>query len=106
MNLKLPEVVAPLSIYNCCSTRKTFWEEKFTLGELTPLKIENYSCLNVKKHREIKDSDKFIILCISLKFVSLDNMRITSSDPKDHLGISGKGLITSIGLKSNVRSKK
>ena len=33
-------------------------------------------------------------------------MKITSSEPKDYLGISGKGLITSLGLKTNIRSKK
>ena len=32
-------------------------------------------------------------------------MRITSSEPKYYLVISGKGLITSIGLKTNVRTK-
>ena len=41
-----------------------------------------------------------------LKFDSTDNMRITSSDPKDNLVISGKGLITSMDLKTNLRSKK
>ena len=33
-------------------------------------------------------------------------MKITSSDPKDYLGRSGKGLITSLGLKTIGRSKK
>ena len=55
---------------------------------------------------DIKDSDKYISLDILLKFGSLDNMRIKSSDPKDYLGISGKGLITSLGIKTNARSKK
>ena len=35
----------------------------------------------------------------------MDKMKITSSDPKYYLGILGKGLITSMGLKNNVRSK-
>ena len=30
MNMKLLAVVTPPSIYHVCSTRKTFWEEKFT----------------------------------------------------------------------------
>ena len=30
MNMKLLEVVTPPSIYHGCSTRKAFWEEKFT----------------------------------------------------------------------------
>ena len=33
-------------------------------------------------------------------------MRITSSYPKDYLGRSGKELITSLGLKTNVNSNK
>ena len=41
-----------------------------------------------------------------MKFGSLDKMIITYSEPKDYLGRSGKGLITSLGLKTNVRSKK
>ena len=33
-------------------------------------------------------------------------MRIKSSEPKDYLGRSGKGLITSLGVKANIRSDK
>ena len=33
-------------------------------------------------------------------------MKITSSEPKNYLGRSGKGLITSLGIKINVSSKK
>ena len=29
MNMTLPAVITPLSIYDGCSTWKTFWEEKF-----------------------------------------------------------------------------
>ena len=43
---------------------------------------------------------------ISLKFGSLHKIRITYSEPKDYLGRSGKGLISSLGLKKNVRLKK
>ena len=43
---------------------------------------------------------------ILLKFNSLDKMRITYSEPKKYLGISGKGLITSMGIKTNVGSNK
>ena len=66
---------------------------------------ENYGRLNVRKHREIKDSDKYVILDISLKFESLEKMRITSSDSKDNLLISRKGLITSLGIRSKARPK-
>ena len=61
---------------------------------------------NVRKHRDIKGSYKYIYLNISLKFDSLENMRITSSEPKDNLVRSGKGLITSLGLKARTRTKK
>ena len=67
---------------------------------------ENCGRFNVRKHRDIKDSDKYITLDLSLKFGSQEKMRIISSDPKDNLGISGKGLITSLGLNTNLKSKK
>ena len=58
------------------------------------------------KHREIKGRDKYVTLEISLKFDSLEKIKIISSDSKDNLGISGKGLITSLGLKAKVRPHK
>ena len=61
---------------------------------------------NVRKHRDIKGSENYVTLDISLKFGSLDKMQITSSEPKDNLGRSGKGLITSVGLKAKARPKK
>ena len=33
-------------------------------------------------------------------------MKITSSEPKDYVGISGKGLITSLGLKTIGKSNE
>ena len=41
-----------------------------------------------------------------MKFSSLDKMKIASLDPKDYLGRSRKGLITSLGINTNVKSKK
>ena len=41
-----------------------------------------------------------------MKFGSPEKMRITSSEPKGYLGISGKGLITPLGINTNVRSKR
>ena len=90
MNMKLLDVVTPPSIYHGCATRKTFWEEKFTgeenftLGEFTAVNMKNCSCRNVSKQRDIKGSDNYIALDISLNFGSLDNMRITYSEPKDY----------------------
>ena len=43
---------------------------------------------------------------ILLIFGSPDKIKITSPEPKDYLVISGKGLITSLGLKTIGRPKK
>ena len=94
MNMKLLEVVTSLSIYYGCSTQKTFWEEKFTgeekftLGEFSAVNMKNCGCPNVRKHIDINVSDKYVTLDISLKFDSLDNMRIISSESKVKLVIS------------------
>ena len=72
-----------------------FWEEKFTgeekfkLGEFSAVNMKNCGCHNVRKHIEIKGSDKYVTLDISLKFGILYKTRITYSDPKDNLLISG-----------------
>ena len=82
--MKLLAVVTPPSIYNGCSTRKMFWEERFTgevnftLGEFTAVNIKRCGRQNVWKHIDIKVSDKFITLDISLKFGSLEKMIIIS----------------------------
>ena len=112
MNMKLLAVVTPPSIYHGCSTRKTFWEEKFTgeekftLGELTAMNMKNCGRHNVRKQREIKNSNKYITLEIYLKFGCLDKMRIKPSEIRDNLGRPGKGLINSLGLKTKARPKK
>ena len=81
-------VVTPPSIYHGCSTWKTFWEEKFT-GKKQDLfdsvNMRNCGHQNVRKHREIKDSDERVtlnmneILKISEKFDNLDKMETTYS---------------------------
>ena len=80
--------------------------EKFTLGEFTSVNMKFCDCQNIGKHRDIRDSDKYIILYISLKFGSLYMTIITYSEPKNNLVISGKGLITSLGIKDKARPKK
>ena len=79
INIKLLEVVAPLSIYHGCSARKTFWEEKFTDEEklFSAVNMKNCCHCNVRKHKEIKGSDKCVTLVISLKLDKLDKMKIT-----------------------------
>ena len=104
--MKLLAVVIPTFIYHGCSTWKTFWEGKFTLGEFIPLNMKSCGRLNIRKHREINNGEKYIALDISLKFGILEKMKITYSYPKDYMGRSGTGLIASMGLKTILRSKK
>ena len=70
MNMKLLAVVTPLSIYHGFSTWKTFWEVKFT-----PVNMEDFGHSNIRKHRKIKDDEKYTTLDISLDSVSLNNMK-------------------------------
>ena len=70
------------------------------------MNINNCGRRNVRKNREIKGSDKYVTLDIPLKFGSLDKIRITSSATKNHLGKSGKGLITSLDPKDKAGPKK
>ena len=79
--MKFLVVVTPPSIYHGFSTQKTFWEEKFTgkqdLFESMNMKI--CSCRKVRKHKEIKVSDKCVALNISEKFDSLNKRETTFS---------------------------
>ena len=68
--------------------------------------MKNCGCRNVRKNKDIKGSDDFVTLDISSKFYKLDKMKITSSESKVQLERSGKGLITSLGFKTKVRSQK
>ena len=68
--------------------------------------MKNCGRRNVRKHKEIKDSDKYITLDISSKFDSLDKMKITSSESKRNLEISGMGLITSLGFNASLSPQK
>ena len=106
--MKFLVVVIPPSIYHGCSTRKTFWEEKF-IGKKYLLQSVNMKICGrrkVKKHKEIKVSDNIVTLNISAKFDSLKNMKTTSSDSKGNLGRSGKGLVTALAFKTKVRPQK
>ena len=60
----------------------------------------------VKKHKEIRVSDKCVTLNVSEKFDSLNKMETTFSESKGKLGRSGKGLVTALDLNTKVRSKK
>ena len=113
--MKILVVVTPLFIYHDCSTRKTFWEENFT-GKKQDLfdsvNMRNCGQRNVRKHKEIKGSDKCVtlnmyeILNISEKFDNLDKMENKSSESKVKMERSGKRLVTSLALKTKARPIK
>ena len=67
---------------------------------------KNCGCRKVRKHKEIKNSDKIVTLDISAKFDGLKNMETTSSESKGKLERSGKGLVTALAFKTKVRSPK
>ena len=85
-------VVTPPSIYHGCSTRKTFWDEKFAGKKqylFEPVNMRNFGKRNVRKHKEFKkgdesvtDENKYEILEISEKIGILDMMETTSSESK------------------------
>ena len=84
MNMKLLAVVTPPYIYHGCSAQKTFREGKFTGKENFFLAVNMKNCghRNFRKHEDIKGNDKYVTLDISLKFDSLDKMKITSLESK------------------------
>ena len=84
--MKLLSFVTPPSIYHVFSTWKMFWEENSTGEEklFSAVNAKHCCCRNVSKQTEIKDSDKYFTLNISLKFDSLERMKITSSESKDN----------------------
>ena len=60
----------------------------------------------VRKHKEMKGSDKYVTLDISAKFDSLNKIETVSSESKEKLERSGKGLVTALAFKKKVRSPK
>ena len=94
--MKFLAVVTPLpAIYHGFSTRKALWEEKFK-----PVNMISCGRHNVRKHREIKNNKPYIALDISLKLDSLYNREITSSESRDCMGRSGKGLTNSLTVRT------
>ena len=106
--MKFLVVVTPPSIYHGCSTRKTLWEGKFTGKENLFLSMNMKNCgrRKVRKYKEIKGSYKIVTLKISAKFDSLNKMETTSSESKEKLKRSGKGLVTALSFKTKLRSPK
>ena len=106
--MKFLVVVTPQYIYHGCSTRKTFREEKFTGKKdfFQSVNMKNCGRCKVRKYKEIKVSDNIVTLNVSAKFDSMNNMETTSSESKGKLGISGKGLVNALTLKTKVRFHK
>ena len=86
MKMKLLSVVTLQSIYHCCSTWKMLWKGNFTCEEklFSAVNMKNCGCHNVRKHKEIKGSDNYVTLDISLQFDNLEKMKITSSESEDN----------------------
>ena len=76
INIKSLVVVTPPSIYHGCSNKKTFWEGKFTGKKYVFQSVNIKICgrRKVRKHKEIKGSDKIVTLNVSAKFDSLNKM--------------------------------
>ena len=106
--MKFLVVVTPPSTYHGCFIWKTFWEEKFTGKEdlFLSVNMKNCVCCKVRKHKDIKGSDKSVTLDISSNFDSMVKMKTTSSESKEKLEISGKELVTALAFKTKVRLQK
>ena len=67
--MKLLVVVTPPYIYHGYSTRKTFWEEKFTGKKdlFQSVNMKNGGRRKVRKHKDVKGSDRIFTLNVSAK---------------------------------------
>ena len=61
---------------------------------------------NVRKHRDINNGEKYIILEIYYKIGFLDKREVTSSESKDYMGRPGKALNTSMDLRNKIPNNK
>ena len=72
--MKFLSVITPPDIYHGSSTWKTLWEDK-----LPPVKMTSYGRRNVRKHRETKKGEQYIVLEIYLKVDCLKNREFNYS---------------------------
>ena len=75
----LSVVTPPPYIYHGCSTWKKTWQNNFT-----PVNMTSCGRHNVRKHREIKNGEKYNIFYISYKNDCLYKREATSSESKDY----------------------
>ena len=101
-------VVTPPSIYHGCSTRKTFWEEKFRGKKYLFQSVNMKHCgrRKVRKNKDIKGSDKIVKLDILSKFDSLNKMKTTSSESKEKCGNIRKGVGNRSGFQDQSKVRK
>ena len=71
------------------------WEEKFT-GEkklLSAVNMKYFVRRNVRKHIEIRGSDKYVTLDVSLKFDSLEKLKSHLQSQKKNWNDQERGLL-------------
>ena len=61
---------------------------------------------NVRKHRDIKNGEKCIILDISSNLDCLEKREVIYSESKYYMGIPGKEMNTSLDIRTKMSSKK
>ena len=76
------------------------------------MNMRNCGQCNIRKHKDIKGSDKCVtlnmyeILNVSDNFDDMDKTETTSSESKVKMEGSGKWLVTALALKTKARSMK
>ena len=106
--MKFLVVVTATSIYHGCSTRKTFWEKKFTGKQdfFQSVNMKNCGRLKVRKHKEIKGIDKIVTLNVSAKFDSLNKIGNHIFRVKSKIGEIRKGVGNRSGSQDQSRVQK
>ena len=100
--MKFLELVkTPLAIYHGCSTWKTLWEENST-----PVNVASCGRRNIRKHRDIKNVEQWIILNMSYKLDCLDKKNFNSSESKDYMVRPGYRLTKYLDIRTKSSNKK
>ena len=68
--------------------------------------IKHYGCRKVRKHKEIKGSDKIVTLDISSKSDSLNKMETKASESKEKIGNIRKGVGYLSGFQDQSKVRK
>ena len=78
-----------------------FWEDKFT-----PVNMKSCGRRNVRKHRDINNGEQYIALHISLDIDFPEKREVNFSKSRGYMGISGKGVITFLTIRTKSPNKK